>query len=84
MRAQFPRVEGSFLGASLASGCDANLCEAGGAGAGILIGMGAAVTIDAAVFAYDDATHSRGRRIGLVPLVAVAPHEAWFGIGGDL
>jgi hypothetical protein len=83
MRLGLP-LAGAFIGASLASGCDANLCEAGGAGAGILIGMGAAVAIDAAVFAYDDATHSPARRLGFVPLVAVAPHQAWFGIGGDL
>jgi hypothetical protein len=83
MRLGLP-LAGAFIGASLASGCDANLCEAGGAGAGILIGMGAAVAIDAAVFAYDDAPHARGRRLGFVPLVAVAPHQAWFGIGGDL
>jgi hypothetical protein len=68
----------------LASGCDDNLCEAGGAGAGILIGMGAAIAIDAAVFAYDDARRSSGRRQGLVPLVSLAPHQAWLGVGGDL
>jgi hypothetical protein len=83
MRLGLP-LAGAFLGASLASGCDANLCEAGGAGAGILIGMGAAVAIDAAVFAYDDARHSQGRRLGFVPLVAVAPHQAWIGLRGDL
>jgi hypothetical protein len=83
MRLGLP-LAGAFLGASLASGCDANLCEASGAGAGILLGMGAAIAIDAAVFAYDDAKSPLGQRLGFVPLVSVAPHQAWFGVGGDL
>lgn len=83
MRLGLP-LAGAFLGASLASGCDANLCEASGAGAGILLGMGAAIAIDAAVFAYDDAKYPLGRRLGFVPLVSVAPHQAWLGVGGDL
>jgi hypothetical protein len=77
-------LAGAFIGASLASGCNTNLCEAGGAGAGILIGMGGAIAIDAALFAYDDPKHPSGRRIGLLPLVSVAPHQAWMGVGGEL
>jgi len=83
MRLGMP-LAGAFLGASLASGCDSNLCEASGAGAGILIGMAGAIALDAAVFAYDDAKHPFGRRLGLVPLVSVTPRLAWFGLGGDL
>ncbi len=77
-------LAGAFLGASLASGCNANLCEAGGAGIGVLLGMGGAMAIDAAVFAYDDAKRSSGRRVGFLPLVAVTPRQAWVGIGGQL
>ncbi len=77
-------LAGAFLGASLASGCNANLCEAGGAGIGALLGMGGAMAIDAAVFAYDDAKRSSGRRVGFLPLVSVTPRQAWVGIGGQL
>ncbi|MES1187367.1 MAG: hypothetical protein ABUL60_26355 [Myxococcales bacterium] len=83
MRLGLP-LAGAFVGASLASGCDSNLCEASGAGAGILIGMGAAIALDAAVFAYDDAKHPLARHVGLMPLVSVTPRLAWFGVGGDL
>ena len=47
-------LAGAFLGASAASGCDDYLCEASGAGLGLLLGMGGAIAIDAVVFAYDD------------------------------
>lgn len=77
-------LAGAFLGASLASGCNTNLCEAGGAGVGILAGMGGAIAVDAAVFAYDDRKHSTARHGGLMPLVAVTPGQAWLGIGGQL
>jgi len=77
-------LAGAFLGASLASGCNTNLCEAGGAGVGILAGMGGAIAVDAAVFAYDDPKRSTARRSGLVPLVAVTTRQAWLGVGGQL
>lgn len=77
-------LAGAFLGASLASGCNTNLCEAGGAGVGVLLGMGGAIAIDAAVFAYDDRKRPATRRLGLVPLVSVTPQNAWFGVAGQL
>jgi hypothetical protein len=77
-------LAGAFLGASLASGCNTNFCEAGGAGVGVLLGMGGAIALDAAVFAYDDPKRSPSRRLGLVPLVSVTPQHAWLGIGGHL
>jgi hypothetical protein len=77
-------LAGAFIGASLASGCNTNLCEASGAGIGVLLGMGGAIAIDAAVFAYDDPKHPSGRRLGLLPLVSVTPHQAWIGVGGRL
>jgi hypothetical protein len=74
----------AFLGASLASGCNTNLCEAGGAGVGVLLGMGGAIAIDAAVFAYDDAKRAPTRQLGWLPVVSVTPHQAWFGLTGTL
>lgn len=77
-------LAGAFLGASLASDCDSNLCEAGGAGIGVLLGMAGAIAVDAAVFSYDDARRSPARRGGLLPLVAVSRQAAWIGLGGRL
>ena len=77
-------LAGAFIGLAMASGCDRNLCEASGAGAGILLGIGAAVAIDAAVFAYDDRKRARSRGTGLVPLVSVSRRQAWIGVGGAL
>lgn len=77
-------LAGVFLGASLASGCNTNLCEATGAGVGALLGMGGAIAIDAALFAYDDPKRAAARRVGLVPLVSVTPGQAFFGVGGQL
>jgi len=77
-------LAGAFLGASLASGCNTNLCEATGAGVGVLLGMGGAVAIDAALFAYDERKRSSARRLGLVPLVSLTPQQAWLGLGGQL
>ncbi|HEX2876733.1 MAG TPA: hypothetical protein VHP33_36025 [Polyangiaceae bacterium] len=77
-------LAGAFLGASLASGCNSNLCEAGGAGIGVLLGMAGAIAIDAAVFSYDDAKRAPTRRAGLRPLFAWTPHTAWIGLGGQL
>jgi hypothetical protein len=75
---------GAFIGVSAASGCGGTECEAGGAGLGLLFGMGGAIAIDAAVFAYDDPEHVARRRASLVPLVSVTHHQAWLGIGGQL
>ena len=77
-------LAGAFLGASLASDCNRNLCEAGGAGVGVLLGMAGAIAIDAAVFSYDDAKRAPSRRAGLRPLIAWTPHSAWVGLGGAL
>ena len=83
MRLGLP-LAGAFIGASLASGCNASLCEASGAGAGILLGMGGAIALDAAVLAYDDPKPADARGRLLVPLASVTPHQAWIGIGGEL
>lgn len=77
-------LAGAFLGASLASDCNRNWCEAGGAGVGVLLGMAGAIAIDAAVFSYDDAKRGPVRRAGLKPLIAWSPHTAWIGLGGQL
>lgn len=77
-------LAGAFIGASLASGCNTDLCEAGGAGIGAVLGMGGAVAIDAAVLAYDDRKRSVAPGAGLMPLASVSPHQAWIGVGGAL
>jgi hypothetical protein len=77
-------LAGAFLGASMASGCDRNLCEASGAALGILLGIGGAIAIDAAVFAYDDRKHAVSRGVELMPLVSVGPRQTWIGVGGTL
>ena len=77
-------LAGAILGAAMSSDCDSNLCEAGGAGVGILLGMGGAIAIDAAVFAYDDRRRSAPQKARLVPLVSVTPQQAWVGLGGQL
>jgi hypothetical protein len=74
----------AFLGASLASGCNTNLCESNGAGVGVLLGMGGAIAIDAAVFAYDDRKRSSSRRLELLPVLSVTRQQAWIGLGGRL
>lgn len=74
----------AFVGASLASGCNTNLCESNGAGIGVLLGMGGAVAIDAALFAYDDAKRSSSRRLDLLPVMSVTPQQAWIGLAGHL
>ena len=77
-------LAGSFIGASVASDCNRNLCELGGAGVGALLGMGGAIAIDAAALAYDDARPPEARHRGLVPLASLTPHRAWIGLGGEL
>jgi hypothetical protein len=77
-------LAGAFVGASVASGCNTNLCEASGAGIGALLGMAGAIAIDAAVFAYDDPKHSSPHRLSLLPVVSVTPQQAWIGLAGRL
>jgi len=77
-------LAGAFLGASVASGCSGFACQEGGAGVGILLGMGAAIAIDAAVLAYDDPKKPNPHGLALTPLVSVTPRQAWLGIGGQL
>jgi hypothetical protein len=77
-------VAGAVLGASLASGCNGFLCEAGGAAIGSLVGMSGAIAVDAAVFAYDDPKPSRYGRLTLTPVIAVLPGRAWVGVSGRL
>ncbi len=77
-------LAGAFIGLALASGCNRSLCEASGGGAGILLGMGGAVAIDAAVLAYEDPKPAAGRGPRMMPLASVTPHQAWIGLGGEL
>jgi hypothetical protein len=76
-------IAGIILGAASASGCDGFECEAGGAALGLLLGMGGAMALDAAVFAYDDPERaSDAARV--LPLVGVTSSAAWIGLGGRL
>lgn len=77
-------LAGALLGASVTSGCNGFLCEAGGAAVGSLVGVGGAIAIDAAVFAYDDPLPDARARTSLVPLVVLTRERALFGLGGAL
>ncbi len=77
-------LAGAIIGATVASNCNTNLCEVGGLGVGVMLGMGGAIAIDAAVLAYDDPRRSAARRRVLVPLASLTPHQAWLGVGGEL
>lgn len=83
MRLGLP-LAGAFLGASVASGCDEYGCEAGGAALGFLLGIGGAIAIDAAVFAYDEPERADAHHPSLLPLVAVTPRGALLGFAGAL
>jgi hypothetical protein len=74
----------AFVGASLASGCNTNLCESNGAGIGVLLGMGGAVAIDAALFAYDDPKRASSRGPDVLPILSITPRQAWIGLAGHL
>jgi hypothetical protein len=76
-------LAGAFLGAAAASGCSGYECEAGGAGAGFLLGMGGAIAIDAAVLAYDYPESSR-RAVRVLPVVSIAAGRAFVGLTGEL
>jgi hypothetical protein len=76
-------LAGAFVGVATASGCDDYLCETQGAAIGLLLGMGGAIALDAAVFAYED-RRSRIARAPIVPLFAISPRQTWLGIGGKL
>jgi hypothetical protein len=76
-------LAGAFVGAAAASGCDGYECEAVGAGAGFLLGMGGAIAIDAAVLAYEYPESSRpGAHV--LPVVSLAPGRAFVGLTGEL
>jgi hypothetical protein len=78
-------LAGAIVGAGLDSGCNSYLCEADGAAIGLLLGMGGAIAIDAAVFAYDDPVPQTDRhRFSLMPLVQLGRERALFGVSGEL
>lgn len=83
MRIGFP-IAGAMLGAAMGSGCNEYLCEAQGAAIGALLGVGGAIAIDAAVFAYDDRKPSPPSLGGLSPLVLIGKNRALLGVGGAL
>ncbi len=74
----------AFVGATAASGCDDYGCEAGGAAVGFLLGIGGAMAIDAAVFAYDEQSPPPTARTSLLPLVSVTSRGAVLGLAGTL
>jgi hypothetical protein len=76
-------LTGAILGASFASGCSGFGCEEGGAALGLLLGMGGAIAIDSAVFAYDDQRRPRPG-LSVTPLVSLTRRQAWVGFGGQL
>ena len=78
-------LAGAIVGAGLDSGCNSYLCEADGAAIGLLLGMGGAIAIDAAVFAYDDPLPPTDRhRFSLMPLVQLGRQRALLGVSGQL
>jgi hypothetical protein len=77
-------LTGAFIGASAASGCDGFLCEAGGAAVGALLGVGGAIAIDAALFAYEDPKSRPASRVWLRPLFSFTPQRALIGLAGQL
>jgi len=77
-------LAGAYAGASVASGCNTNLCEANGAAIGILLGMAGAIAIDAAVFAFDDPKTKALRSLGVQPFFSVTRRQAWVGLRGQL
>ena len=76
-------LAGAFLGAAAASGCSGYECEAGGAGAGFLLGMGGAIAIDAAVLAYDYPESNRPIA-RVLPVVSIGAGRALVGLAGEL
>lgn len=83
MRLGMP-LAGAFVGASVASDCNTNLCEANGAAIGILLGMAGAIAIDAAVFAYDEPKRRPLRSLDVLPFFSLTPRQAWVGLRGQL
>ena len=77
-------LAGAIIGATVTSNCNSSLCEAGGAGVGIILGMGGAIAIDAAVLAYDDGKPAQTRHRLFVPLASLTRDHAWLGVGGEL
>ena len=76
-------LAGAFVGGALASGCKGYECEASGAGVGVLLGMGGAIAIDAAVLAYET-REPRVRSARIVPVASVTAGRAWLGVAGEL
>jgi hypothetical protein len=77
-------LAGALLGATLASGCEGFECEAGGAAVGALLGLGGAVAIDAAVFAYEDPPSRVQRRVRVAPQLMLGRQRAIVGLTGWL
>ncbi len=77
-------IAGAIIGAAAASGCNRFLCEADGAGVGLLAGIGGAIAIDAALLAYEDQRPERSSLGSLSPLLIVGPGRAVIGVGGAL
>jgi hypothetical protein len=77
-------LAGAFVGASLASRCSSYDCQSGGAAVGALLGVGGAIAIDAAVFAFDDPERANPHGVSLSPLLVVSHNKAVVGIGGEL
>jgi hypothetical protein len=78
-------LAGAIVGAGLDSGCNSYLCEKNGAAIGLLLGMGGAIAIDAAVFAYDDPVpHADRHQLSLMPVVQLGRERALLGVSGQL
>lgn len=78
-------IAGAIIGAAAASGCNRFLCEADGAGVGLLAGIGGAIAIDAALLAYEDQRPPPRSTLGsLSPLFVLGPGRALIGVGGAL
>ena len=75
-------IAAGIVGAALSSGCDRYLCESDGAAVGALLGVGGAIAMDAALFAYD--APKRPTLGAFSPRVIVGRDRAWLGIGGEL
>lgn len=77
-------IAGAMVGAAAASGCNEYLCEGQGAAIGGLLGIGGAIAIDAAVFAYDDRKPRDAARSSWAPLLLLSKNRALLGVGGAL
>jgi hypothetical protein len=80
LRLGLPLV-GFGVGAAAAQGCDGFLCEAGGAALGGLVGIGAAIAIDAATLPYEPRGDDSGAA-SVVPLATLEHGRGWIGARG--